>query len=368
MRTAAEVADQAARAGGLTIASSEIVPVAGYDLVATRMVFDDPWAAARLLWEGAEDDAADPIVRDWALRMLAACAGATGDPGPTPSAETADLLAQTIQENVQRTVKFVHEPKETFQAARVTIALGAGDCDCQARLVYALARAASLPVDLVFFEVLENGVPVPAHAVCLLGTSDGPCWAETTLPAFFGEHPIDAFERVRDSLPDDQNPFLQPPEPGTLQRVGLGFLGLEFVTPQDVRDYKAELNTHVTSLDADMVACAKADPTGAKIDTATLDRWNQFVATWRDFMASDPSVWNAGGQGRLANNYAHSIDEWETLLSSAGCTLSGPRIVLPAGDPVVGTIKTVAIAAAVIAGAFAVYEVAPLLRGARRRR
>lgn len=366
MRPASDVAAQAARAGGLELLSSEVVPFGGEYAVASRWRFRDPWAAARMLAEGAEDDVSDPVVRDWALAILDAVRADLGASGPTVTPELADAFAAAIVANVQASIAFVHERKETFQSARMTMKRGAGDCDDHARLVYALAGAGGLPVGLVFLTVPEDGVDVPAHVVATIETSAGPTWAETTIAACFGEHPLDALDRLEAFLPPGKNPMAQPAGPGTVSAVPIGFLGLEFVTPQDVRDYKAELNTHVSALDADIVTCTKADPQGTKLDTATLDRWNQFVATWRDFMLSDPSIFNAGGQGRLANNYAHSIDEWESLVASAGCTLSGPRIVLPADDPVVGTIKTVAIAAGVIAGAFALYEVASFRPRPRR--
>lgn len=366
MRTAADVADQAARAGGLTIAGTETMPgVDGAPVVVTRMTFTDPWAAARLLHERAEDDAGEPIVRDWALRILHAVVLEEGaPPGPQLTPAIADATAAAIMANVQSAIRFVHEKAETFQGAVETIKRGYGDCDDHAELVYALAASIGIPAALCFFD--KDGEPV--HVVARLLTSNGWQWAETTIPADFGEHPLDAYARVAADLEDGRNPFMQPPGPGALERVSaIGFLGLEFVTPQDVRDYKGELDTHVTALDADVVACVKADPTGAKLDTATLDAWNQFVAEWRTFMADDPGFFSAGAQGRLANNYAHTIAAWEERITAAGCTLSAPRVVLPPDDPVVGTIKTVAIAGAVVAGAFALWELAQYIPKPRRR-
>jgi hypothetical protein len=370
-RAPEDLAAAAARAGGLTIASSRVAAVgAAGDVVVTRMTFTDPWAAARLLFELAKEDAADPEVRAWALAIVDSVVAAHGDPpGPMIPPEVAADIGPAIVKAVQENVRFVHEPKETFQSASVTMRLGYGDCDDHARLVYALARAAGLPATIVFLERDEQ----PVHVVAKIAGD----WAETTLPADYGEDPIDAYLRVQETLPPEWNPLASPAGDGTIERVPMGgtpttigFLGLEFVTPQDVRDYKGELNTHVTTLDADVVHCVQGDPAGTKLDTATLDAWNQFVAEWRTFMADDPGFFSAGGQGRLANNYAHTIAEWEERITQAGCGLSGPRVVLPADDPVLGTIKTVAIAGAVVAGAFGLWELSqyvPKPRAARRR-
>ena len=364
MRQLADLVAACERAGGIEVADADTVTIDGRDYVCCRLVFSDPWAAARLLFELAQDDAADPWVRTWALSIVDHVVQAMGlPPGPQLPPEVADAIAVAIQQSVQQAIRFVHEPKETFQGARVTMALGYGDCDDHARLVYALARAAGLPATICFFE--KDGQPV--HVVAKIGTTEGLAWAETTLDADFGEHPLEAYDRLAGDLPPQWNPLAQPAGAGALERVSMGFLGLEFVTPQDVRDYKGELNASVTSLDADVVACVKADPAGSKIDTPTLDAWNQFVAEWRSFAADDPGLFSAGAQGRLANNYAQLILQWQDRITAAGCTLSAPKVVLPPDDPVVGTVKTVAIAAGVIAGAFALWEVSKFLPKPRRR-
>jgi hypothetical protein len=350
VRTSANLRASAS-AAGLTIDTIESVPMPGGEgeVLSSRMLFDDPWAAARLLVDLSEEDAGDPVVRAWSLEILQTVARELeGDAsGPTLSPDVRDTFAREIQRNVQEQIHFVHEPKETFQAARVTMAIGAGDCDDHARLVYALARSGGLPAKLIFFEAEGQ----PAHVVAMIADSEGWHYAETTIAADFGEDPLDAYERLAPEGPSD--PWSNP---NTVD--GLGFLGLDFVTPSDVASRKTQLDGYVTALDGDAVKCAA-------LDTATLDDWNQFVAGWRSFNASAPGFWSAGAQGRQAADYAEQIRQWQERIGAV-CSLSSPKLVLPPDDPAVGTIKTVAIGAAVLGGAFVAWEALKLLPRRRR--
>lgn len=342
MRTEADLRGAAA-AHGLSVTALERVPMPGdpsSTTLATRMTFDDPWAAARLLYELAQEDAADPVVRAWALDLQAAASRWLGEPigSPTRSSALVDELARTIHGNVQEQILFIHEPKETFQSARVTMATQAGDCDDHARLVYALARAAGLKAKLIFLE--DDAQPV--HVVAQIEDSRGYQWAETTIDAAYGEPPLQAYARLKKDVARGlaADPFQQG---GAAN--GLGFLGLDFVTPQDVRDRKGELNAAVETLDADLVKCTA-------LDASTLDGWNQFVAEWRTFAADDPGFFSAGSQGRQAAEYAERIREWQERAGEAGCTLSSPKLPLAKDDPIVGTVKVVAISAAVLGVAY----------------
>jgi Transglutaminase-like superfamily len=195
MRTSDDLA-QAARRAGLTLEQTERVAMpGGGSTLAARLTFDDPWAAARFLTVLADQDASDPVVRSWALEMLKAATQENGQAmsGPEMGPPLRELFARTIHANVQRQIRFVHEPRETFQSARATMQLGAGDCDDHARLVHALGRAGGLKSRLAFFE--EDAQPV--HVVSRLGAARGYTWAETTIPAKFGEHPKVAYRRLR---------------------------------------------------------------------------------------------------------------------------------------------------------------------------
>jgi hypothetical protein len=346
MRTAAELYAAADRAG-LEVTSIEQVPTAGGGTeLAANMSFDDPWAAARLLTDLAEEDASDPVVRAWALEILDAAAEWIGEPaGPTISPELRDAAARTIHASVQADIRFVHEPKETFQSARVTIESKAGDCDDHARLVYALARVLDIPPELVFFEQQEQ----PIHVVARMQDADGTFqWAETTIAADYGEDPHEALARL--NLGAAADPLSH------MQGIG-GPLG--FVTASDVQARKDQVNAQVDADDADVVNCAK-------LDSGTVSAWNLFVSGWRSFYADEPSFWNAGGQGRQVADYVDQLEKWEAKLKAAGCTVTSAPIPTQSGDATSSAIKTVAIGAAVVAVAFAAVEVVRLFPKAAR--
>lgn len=201
MRTAADLV-RAARLAGARVEQVERVPMPGYpwqSTIAARISFDDPWAAARLLKLLADQDAADPYVRAWALAILRECfdSGECDDRGPGLSPQANNAFVRAVHRNVQAQVRFIREPRETFQSARVTMAALAGDCDDHARLVHALARAGGAYSRLAFLE--QDGQPV--HVVSLLRdlTVDGAPryrWAETTIGAAYGEDPRFAYRRL----------------------------------------------------------------------------------------------------------------------------------------------------------------------------
>ena len=89
-RTTTDLARVAKRAG-LQIVNVERVPVAGgapgETTLASRMRFEDPWAAARLLDALADEDAGDPVVRAWSLDMLRHAIPARTMSGPTVEPE-----------------------------------------------------------------------------------------------------------------------------------------------------------------------------------------------------------------------------------------------------------------------------------------
>lgn len=205
MRTRSDLARAAARSGMRLVRT---VPNRWGELSAV-FGFDNPWCAAHLLSCLAEEDAtrADlggPEIRAWSQAMLTACA--RSNPG-----DVAGCYARAVQAAVQRFVRFEHEVGEQFQSSRVTTLRGVGDCDCQARLAYALARLGGLPAALGYFDDARrlrvvrpsDRVPPadgsqPVHVVPLLGTGPGRfAWAETTIPAGFGEEPYAAYKRLR---------------------------------------------------------------------------------------------------------------------------------------------------------------------------
>ena len=364
MRDRADLVDAAAGAG-LTIRQIETLPDG---TITSRMVFDDPWAAARLLVTLTNQDAGDPIVRAWSLAILRATANAIGeaDAGPTLSPELLAAFVRALHGNVITQIKFRHEPVETFQAARYTMQVEAGDCDDHGRLLVSLAKAAGLEARLVFIDdegrvvILEDGeVPVdgsqPAHATSLLKDGDGWWWAETTIDAGFGEPPLDALDRLlAEGVDLGRNPF---EDAGPAMRA-IGSWGV--VTAGDVASRKDELNTIVQSIENDVIACL------TKIDAGTVYAWNAFLAEWDGFYADAPAWYNAGAQGRQAGEYTDRIHDWQQKLGSQ-CTLSTPTVPIDQGpSEVFSAVKVGAVALAAVAAAFVVHDVTRLLPAARR--
>jgi hypothetical protein len=135
-----------------------------------------PWASAYLLRELSEGDVEDPAVAALAIKIRMA-----GSDGP-----------RGLHAWVKRTVRFATEKVETFQSAAFTAKTGVGDCDDSERLLWAVARAAGIPVRFVFF--LQGGQP--AHVSAQLHDGASWQWAETSVPAYYGEHPLAALRRL----------------------------------------------------------------------------------------------------------------------------------------------------------------------------
>lgn len=347
----------AAAEAGLRVDAIERVPVAGGGTaLSARMSFDDPWAAARLLFILSDQDAANPVVRAWSLEILSDTADAIGESdGPTVSPELRDASARSIWRHVKALIKFVHEPEETFQAADVTMQTRAGDCDDHARLVYALAVAQHIPAKLIFFaEPVDSPLPTvlwsiggetqPVHVVAQLQDSDGTWqWAETTVDAEYGEEPHDAIDRL--GLGAGADP---------LSHVsGIGTWG--FVTAGDVAVRKDQVNAEVEATDVDVVNCTT-------LDAGTVSAWNLFVASWRDFMNDAPSFFNAGSQARQTSDYVEQIADWQARLKAKGCALSAAPLPVENNTNPITMIQVVAGAAAIVAGALTVREIIKAVR------
>lgn len=350
MRTEADLR-ASARDSGMRLESYELVPTPdGRVTIAAVMRFDDPWDPARFLVKRAREDASDPVVRQYALSILKACREELGESGPTRSPELLACTAAAIQQNVQHYVSFIHERTETFQSARETLELGAGDCDDHARLVVALGIAANIPgTELVFFD--ENGVEVKGQAIQARRGKPEPVhvfpklayeYAETTIGAEFGENPFTALDRLE--VETGENPMAHAPDDE------IGFL--DFVTPGNVADRKRELDGYVTALAGDVAKCAS-------LDDGTRSAWTSFASSWRAFMADAPGWLDSGAQGRQAAEFADAIREWQDKLGPL-CGSSAPMVAKVESESSV--IKTVAIAAAAIAAALAVREVAKAAR------
>jgi len=106
------------------------------------------------------------------------------------------LSPPQLHHYVQTHVRFRDEVVETFASPQVTLRSGAGDCDDSERVLVTLSRALGYPARFVYF--LTDGQPV--HVTAQVFHCGAWRWAETTLPAWFGEHPFAALRRLH--MPD----------------------------------------------------------------------------------------------------------------------------------------------------------------------
>lgn len=172
------VADTIAAARGTGCRVLEIRDERGTPRV--ELVCPTGWAAARYLLELAKGDATDPVIAALAKRIR------------RHSPRDRDF-AGTVHAYVQKYIAFRREKGEVFQSGPFTLRRGEGDCDCHARLVYALLLAGGMRPRLAF---LHRGGP-PIHVLVQVYHSGEWVWLETTVKgARFGEHPWTAARRL----------------------------------------------------------------------------------------------------------------------------------------------------------------------------
>jgi hypothetical protein len=131
---------------------------------------------------------------------------------------------------------------------------------------------------------------------------------------------------------------------------------VRFVTPGDVRDLKNRIDPFVLALDANVRDCKTLAPDVAQ-------SWTDFSKQWRGFYNEDESWLHTAAQMDQAESYECDVQRWQTLLAAQKCAPDAPPISITnegdgSGSSVGGTIKVVAIAAAVVAAALALREVA----------
>lgn len=108
----------------------------------------------------------------------------------TMRAKTPDEGAELLHALVRDGVTFAPEQIETFSPTLWTLKTKRGDCDDSARALAALLLSIGYRVRFV-----TQGRPA-THIVVQVKTEQGWQFAETTLPARFGETPQDALRRT----------------------------------------------------------------------------------------------------------------------------------------------------------------------------
>jgi hypothetical protein len=206
------VADTIAAARGTGCHVVEVLDDAGVPRVELECA--SGWAAARYLLELARGDARDPDIVRLARRMR-------------QLAPRDRDFAGCVHAFVQKYIRFARERGEIFQAAPITLRRAVGDCDCHARLVFALLLAGGLRPRLAFLH--RDGGPI--HVLVQVHHAGAWVWLETTVKgARFGEHPVAAARRlgvIRSDVGGEMKEAFMGPigvEGGNVYRMRIGGL------------------------------------------------------------------------------------------------------------------------------------------------
>jgi hypothetical protein len=282
---------------------------------------DNP-ATFRFLLEIAALDVTDPLARSVGLEVFRA------HPKKTETKERAAAVMQWVRTNV----RYIREPKETFQSPSYTIRSGAGDCDDHANLVHAIARNAGLPARVV--PLWKDGQI--RHAVSQVAIDDAWTWAETTVRAKLGEHPRAAVRRLKAARSDisgvpscprarsDRAP-LESPEVGDLPTM---------VTPEDARRYIDETDAAWKRTDQDVERSGVDD--SFRVSFATdLAGWMTFAAGARASVG-----WlNTKAVMDQTDRWVEKLDGWRRSLRGVGGATTGPDLS-PAGQGVLARMSS----------------------------
>ncbi len=136
--------------------------------------------------------------------------------------------------------------------------------------------------------------------------------------------------------------------PSVPEEMDVGRILPRFVTPDDVRDLKNRVDPFVRSLDQAIASC-KAVPDGVR------GGWQAFSKAWRSYFDEEDSWWHTAAQMDQGEAYERDVAKWQDMLAQYQCAPDAPRITPEDGggdqdsSHWQGTIKTVAVAGAVIA-------------------
>ena len=130
--------------------------------------------------------------------------------------------------------------------------------------------------------------------------------------------------------------------------MSVGRILPKFVTPSDVRDLKVRVDAFVRATDQSVSTCAKL-PEGVRAG------WKQFSNAWRTYFDEEDSWWHTAAQMDQGEAYERDLGAWQTTLAQYRCT-DAPPVITPSNggesgnsDRWQGTVKTVAIAGAIVA-------------------
>jgi hypothetical protein len=141
------------------------------------------------------------------------------------------------------------------------------------------------------------------------------------------------------------------PDAPVPRSIEVGRILPKFVTPSDVRDLKGRLDPFVRALDQSVADC-KGLPDGVR------NGWLAFSKAWRGYFDGEESWLHTAAQMDQGEAYEKDITRWQDMVATYKCAPDAPRpapsdggadLDDPGSQRWQGTVKTVAIAGAIIA-------------------
>lgn len=132
------------------------------------------------------------------------------------------------------------------------------------------------------------------------------------------------------------------------------------ITSSDVKQAKATVNAEFISVNRAIHACAGQ----GKIPNEEMQSWLAFKTSWDDLFQIDEGFFTAVSEMNTVQDYERNLADWQKRIKQRGCDTFGPNIVPPPppgsqDSGIQSTIKTVAIAAALIMGGSLLLNVLP---------
>jgi hypothetical protein len=154
--------------------------------------------------------------------------------------------------------------------------------------------------------------------------------------------------RRSQSAPDPNDGLPEDDELDVDDGMEVGRILPKFVTPSDVRDLKNRVDPFVRALDQGVTDC-KGLPDGVRAG------WQAFSKAWRSYFDEEDSWWHTAAQMDQGEAYEQDLAKWQTMIAGYKCATDAPPVTPDDegggadASRWQGTIKTVAIAGALVA-------------------
>jgi len=132
---------------------------------------------------------------------------------------------------------------------------------------------------------------------------------------------------------------------------------IHVVTPSEVDDFKARLDTLFEDTNLGVASCGG-------VSANDRSSWATFYNAWKGFAAQSTGFFSTVGAGRTACSYAAQLDGWRDKLRAINCALPGPATIANVGaeDALTDTLKWVAIGALAVGGTLVLLSYAPEIK------